>query len=135
MAKLNQASKDVELRNRVLAAAKTAIEERGILGLRVANVAMKSHCSLTSMYRVFGSRETLLAEVLLIIYEVIASIPSSFYDNSDRNHSLRSQVLAVSGTNAALREKLAQSLQNRRRMMKKLLHNIEPRLVEKSVTV
>ncbi|MFM2181252.1 MAG: Bacterial regulatory protein tetR family, partial [Actinomycetota bacterium] len=37
--------------------------------MRVATVAARAGCSITSMYRYFGSRDSLLAEVLMALYE------------------------------------------------------------------
>ncbi len=54
---------EMELRTRVLAAARQEVVDRGILGLRVANIARGAGCSITSMYRYFGSRDGVLAEV------------------------------------------------------------------------
>jgi AcrR family transcriptional regulator len=141
-----------DLRSRVLVAARTEVVNRGILGMRVANVAALAGCSITSMYRCFGSRDGLLAEVLLGLYEesfealyavvreklggigpitiddIVASIPLPHYDTSRRDHSLRSQVLAVAGTNPILRSRLAESLRTRRLMLNTLLDDVQSRL-------
>jgi AcrR family transcriptional regulator len=125
---------------------------RGILGLRVINVAVAANCSVTSMYRYFGSREGMLAEVLVALYEesfatqyavirdrvggtgpltvedVIAAVPMPFSATSRQDHALRSQVLAVAGTNSILRGKLAESVRAKRRMLIAELDNIEQRL-------
>jgi len=140
------------VRERVLAAARVEVMSRGILGLRVINVAAAANCSVTSMYRYFGSREGMLAEVLVALYEesfaaqyavmrdrvggtgpltvedVIAVVPLPFGVTSQQDHALRSQVLAVAGTNSILRGKLAESLRARRKMLMTGLDNIEQRL-------
>ena len=141
-----------DVRERVLAAARVEVMARGILGLRVINVAAAADCSVTSMYRYFGSREGMLAEVLVALYEesfaaqyavmrervggtgpltvedVIAAVPLPFSVASRQDHALRSQVLAVAGTNSILRDKLAESLRARRQMLMTGLGNIEQRL-------
>ena len=141
-----------DARERVLAAARVEVMARGILGLRVVNVAAAANCSVTSMYRYFGSREGMLAEVLVALYEesfaaqyavmrervggtgpltvedVIAAVPLPFSVASRQDHALRSQVLAVAGTNSILRDKLAESLRARRQMLMTGLGNIEQRL-------
>jgi len=143
---------EMELRSRVLAAARQEVVDRGILGLRVANIARSAGCSITSMYRYFGSRDGVLAEVLLQLYEesfeamysvvlerlggtgpvsvddIIASIPMPFSPTSHKEHQIRSQVLAVAGVNPILRAKLAESIQNRRKMLETVLDDIDGRL-------
>lgn len=141
-----------DVRERVLAAARVEVMARGILGLRVINVAAAANCSVTSMYRYFGSREGMLAEVLVALYEesfaaqyavmrervggtgpltvedIIAVVPLPFSVTSRQDHALRSQVLAVAGTNSILRDKLAESLRARREMLMTGLDDIEQRL-------
>jgi len=143
---------EMELRSRVLAAARQEVVDRGILGLRVANIARGAGCSITSMYRYFGSRDGVLAEVLLQLYEesfevmysvvlerlggtgpvsvddIVASIPMPFSATSHKEHQIRSQVLAVAGVNPILRAKLAESIQNRRRMLETVLDDLDGRL-------
>lgn len=50
-------------RTRILASARTEIERRGILGLRVADVARGAGTSITLIYRHFKDRDGLLAAV------------------------------------------------------------------------
>lgn len=143
---------EMELRSRVLTAARQEVVDRGILGLRVANIARSAGCSITSMYRYFGSRDGVLAEVLLQLYEesfeamysvvlerlggtgpvsvddIVASIPMPFSPTSHKEHQIRSQVLAVAGVNPILRAKLAESIQNRRKMLETVLDDIDGRL-------
>ncbi|MFM8389015.1 MAG: TetR/AcrR family transcriptional regulator [Actinomycetota bacterium] len=143
---------ELELRTRVLAAARQEVVDRGILGLRVANIARSAGCSITSMYRYFGSRDGVLAEVLLQLYEesfeemyavvmerlggtgplsvddIVASVPMPFSGTSRKEHQIRSQVLAVAGINPILREKLTDSLRARRKMLLTVLDDIQSRL-------
>jgi AcrR family transcriptional regulator len=143
---------ELELRQRVLAAARQEVVDRGILGLRVANIARIAGCSITSMYRYFGSRDGVLAEVLLRLYEesfeeqyavirerlggvgpltiddVVASIPMPHSETSRKQHEIRSQVLAVAGTNPILRSKLSEALRVRRKMLRTGMDDVGQRL-------
>jgi AcrR family transcriptional regulator len=138
---------------RVLEAARKEVVARGILGMRVARVAADAGCSITSMYRYFGSRDGLLAEVLLRIYEesfeeqfatveqrllgsnpvteddVVESIPLPHGNYAPKQHAIRSQVLAVAGTNPILRAKLGESLRTRRMRLSRIIDDVEARLV------
>lgn len=104
------------------------------------------------MYRHFGSRDGLLAEVLLQIYEesfdqqfdavrrlldgsgpiseddVVDSVPLPHGGVSAKQHAVRSQVLAVAGTNPILRAKLGESLRTRRMLLGQLMNEIDSRL-------
>lgn len=148
----SQELKISEVKQRIVAAAHEEIRDRGILGLRVANVAARSGCSVASMYRFFGGRDVLLAEVLMALYEesferqfavvrdrlggtgpitvddIVASIPLPQYGGARKDHALRSQVLAVAGTNPVLRARLAESLTAKRRMLATVLDDLAARL-------
>ena len=148
----SQELKIFDKKRRIVAAAHEEITARGILGLRVANVAARSGCSVASMYRYFGGRDVLLAEVLMALYEesferqfavvrdrlggtgpitvddIVASIPLPQYEGAKKDHALRSQVLAVAGTNPVLRARLAESLTAKRRMLATVLDDLAARL-------
>lgn len=141
-----------ETKKRILAAAHEEVVSRGILGMRVAKVAERAGCSITSMYRYFGSRDGLLAEVLMALYEesferqysivrdrvggtgplsiddVVASIPLPQHEGASKDHALRSQVLAVAGTNPILRERLSNSVRSKRKMLNTLIDDVIQRL-------
>ena len=51
-------------RTLILRSARAEIEKHGILGLRVADVAANAHYSVSIIYRYFGDRDGLLAQVL-----------------------------------------------------------------------
>jgi len=143
---------ELEARRRIIEAARDEVLTRGILGLRVANIARIAGCSITSMYRYFGSRDGVLAEVLLQLYEesfaeiyalvlerlggtgpvvvddIVACIPMPYSETSQKQHEIRSQVLAVAGINPILRTKLSSSLRARRLMLERVLDEIELRL-------
>ncbi|MFN9954552.1 MAG: helix-turn-helix domain-containing protein, partial [bacterium] len=55
---------DLAASERILRSAREQIAAKGILGLRVADVAAAAYSSVTQIYRYFGSREGLLARVL-----------------------------------------------------------------------
>ena len=56
-------------RMRILAAARQQIEDRGILGLRVQDVADAANVSVPLMYKYFGDRDGLLAQTLVAMYD------------------------------------------------------------------
>lgn len=117
--------------SRILRSARENIEKRGILGLRVAEVAKGANSSITQIYRYFGNRDGLLARVLGDIYEefltaqregyfalfrgctdvtlddIVNSIPGLTEPASLRNQEMRLQILAASVTNGELRERLS----------------------------
>jgi AcrR family transcriptional regulator len=148
----SQSPRVIDTQQRILEAATHEVIERGVLGLRVAKVAADANCSITSMYRFFGSRDGLLAEVLLRLYEhsfesihakirerlggtgplteedVIECIPLPSGDTARKEHAVRSQVLAVAATNPILRSRLSESLTERRLMLNTILDDIETRL-------
>jgi len=139
-------------KRRIVSAAREEVVARGVLGMRVASVAARAGCSITSMYRYFGSRDGLLAEVLIGLYEdsfeeqytvvrerlggtgaltiddVVASIPLPHYEHAKRDHALRSQVLAVAGVNPILRSRLAESLAAKRTMLNTIIDDVQRRL-------
>lgn len=53
----------------LLQSARTEIEKHGVLGLRVLDVAAGAHCSVTQIYRYFGSRNGLIAHALGDLYQ------------------------------------------------------------------
>lgn len=115
---------------RILVSARQNIEEHGILGLRVADVAEQAFSSVTQIYRYFGNRDGLLARVLGDIYEeflrsglewvmetlsrldpltvegVVASLPSPTDPRLRKNQEVRLQILAAAVNNEPLRERL-----------------------------
>lgn len=121
----------MDSRTRILASARTEIERRGILGLRVADVARGASTSITLIYRHFHDRDGLLAEVLGDIYdESIAhweSVVDSWQDRtvgyndliaimpmpedavSRTRRNLRLQILAAAVNNPRLQDRVALS--------------------------
>lgn len=115
---------------RILASARRNIEEHGILGLRVADVAEGAHSSVTQIYRYFGNRDGLLARVLGDVYEeflrsglewmmeqlsrldpltvegIVGCLPSPTDPRSVPNQEVRLQILAAAVNNEPLRVRL-----------------------------
>ena len=56
--------KSAESRRRIMAAAREEVEAKGILGLRVQDVARNAGVSVPLIYKYFGDRDGLLADVL-----------------------------------------------------------------------
>ena len=116
----------------IVAAARHEIEDRGIVGLRVQEVARQANCSVSLIYKHFTSRDGLLAYVLTedyarnirrwsdftddleagtdpVDYAVIIDqlpVPQSAYMRKMRWS--RVQTLAASVDNAPLRERLSE---------------------------
>lgn len=123
-------------RQLIIASARADLEKNGILGLRVANVAEGAHCSITQIYRFFGDRDGLLAQVLGDIYEeaisksfeaymakikamseitidsLVDSLPSPSEYGATSYNEIRLQILAVSVVNPSLRNRVEQVSQN-----------------------
>ena len=59
-------------RERIIAAAQDEIELKGILGLRVQDVAEKAQVSVPLIYKYFGDRDGILAEALGAMFEEFA---------------------------------------------------------------
>ena len=121
---------DVGASERILRSAREQIAAKGILGLRVADVAAAAYSSVTQIYRYFGSREGLLARVLGDIYEeqldaalqvvlatlgsdgpltlddIVRALPSPTDEALQANSEIRIQILAVSVNNEELRDRL-----------------------------
>lgn len=124
---------DSDSRSRILASAREQIERRGILGLRVADVARGANTSITLIYRHFADRDGLLAQVLGDIYDEAIVYWESIVDSwQDRNvgysdliaimpmpedavsrtrRNLRLQILATAVNNPRLRDRLGRSTQ------------------------
>lgn len=56
-------------RDRIMSAARDEVETKGILGLRVQDVAAKARVSVPLIYKYFGDRDGLLAETLGDMFE------------------------------------------------------------------
>ena len=144
-------------RSLILKSARAEIEKNGILGLRVAEVAANAHYSVSIIYRYFGDRDGLLAQVLGDLYEEIldraaarlaeaipadgavtidqivalAPRPSEIDKNPDSR--LRLQILAVAATNPVLEARMKDIAQQRFRVMKDFAASLKSRLPEGQV--
>lgn len=141
-------------RELILRSARAEVEKNGILGLRVAEVAANAHYSVSIIYRYFGDRDGLLAQVLGDLYEEIldrtahrlaAGLPASgpltvdlilslapMPSEADTNPDLklRLQILAVAATNPELEARLKSSAQTRLKQMKDWWEAVKSRLPE-----
>jgi AcrR family transcriptional regulator len=125
------------------------------LGLRVAEVAANAHYSVSIIYRYFGDRDGLLAQVLGDLYEEIlervsartaqnipsdgpvtidqilalAPLPTDAYSNAS-DLRLRLQILAVAATNPILENRLKEIAQRRYQAMLDLARALKARLPE-----
>jgi len=141
-------------RELILRSARAEVEKNGILGLRVAEVAANAHYSVSIIYRYFGDRDGLLAQVLGNLYEEIldraanrlatglpasgpltvdqivslAPMPSEADTNPDLK--LRLQILAVAATNPELEARLKSIAQSRLQQMKAWSQAVKSRLPE-----
>jgi AcrR family transcriptional regulator len=119
-------------RQRILDSARKEIEQRGILGLRVADVARGADTSITLIYRYFGDRDGLLAQVLgdmyveffqpykvllehlrkpettLTIQDLVETMPLPDNPAAHDRRWLRIQILAAAANNEPLRARLAE---------------------------
>lgn len=58
----------------LLSSARKEIEEHGVLGFRISRVATAANCSITQIYRYFGSRNGLVARALSDLYQEILNM-------------------------------------------------------------
>jgi AcrR family transcriptional regulator len=117
-------------RQLIVASTREELRKNGILGLRVADVAEGAHCSITQIYRFFGDRDGLLAQVLgdmydeivsgafdaymekirqmetLTVDDLVKSLPLPSQPQSMQNQELRMQILATSVNNVQLRQRI-----------------------------
>jgi AcrR family transcriptional regulator len=141
----------------LLKSARHEIEKNGVLGLRVVDVAAGAHCSITQIYRYFGSRNGLIAHALGDLYQEILDrglesarellgdagpltvdkvmrvfVPPrelSFYPFM----AVRLQILAVSSTVPELEERLSDISRAQFLKWKAMLENVRQRLPEQTL--
>jgi AcrR family transcriptional regulator len=118
-------------RQRILDSARKELVTHGILGLRVADVARGADTSITLIYRYFGDRDGLLAQVLgdmyyeffhpytklvdhlrnpettLTLDELVNAMPLPDNPAAHDRRWMRVQILAAAANNEALRERIA----------------------------
>ena len=134
MAIIHSTDKSADSRRRILQAARVEIENKGILGLRVQDVAKNAGVSVPLIYKYFGDRDGLLADVLaqmfndcsirhlgpageilsahegeLTVDKLIAALLLPQDSESKRDRELTVQMLAASAEIPALAKRLAET--------------------------
>lgn len=141
-------------RQLIIESARQDLLENGILGLRVANVAEGANCSITQIYRFFGDRDGLLAQVLGDMYdEIVSGAHLAFVsrlDELDRitiddlvnalpmpsnvaqmhNQEIRMQILAASVNNPQLRQRIEAITKTVYRAWEEQIIHIDQKLAE-----
>lgn len=150
--KSETSNRRVVTKNAILESARREIEESGILGLRVAEVAAGANCSITQIYRYFENRDGLLAAVLgdmyqeildgsmssyqstlftrdnLTVDDVVDSLPTVLDDNLRRRQAMRLQILAAAVNNPRLERRIAEITQQQFVAWNEGLDELERRL-------
>lgn len=117
-------------RQLILDSARDELNRNGILGLRVASVAEGAHCSITQIYRFFGDRDGLLAQVLgdmydefvvgafnrytehlrslpvITIDDLVDALPMPSNEEQMRRQEIRLQILATAVKNHQLQQRI-----------------------------
>lgn len=145
-------SRSAVSRAEILRSARDQIEAKGILGLRVAEVAEGAHCSLTQIYRYFGDRDGLLAQVLgdyyeevldfsfeqymkrmkalpvITIEDLVQNLPTPSEYAAMSRQEIRLQILAVAGKNPELQDRLMEVTQRHHDLWEQGLNYVEEHL-------
>lgn len=145
-------SRSAVSRAEILRSARDQIEAKGILGLRVAEVAEGAHCSLTQIYRYFGDRDGLLAQVLgdyyeevldfsfeqymkrmkalpvITIEDLVQNLPTPSQYAAMSRQEIRLQILAVAGKNPELQDRLMEVTQRHHDLWEQGLNYVEEHL-------
>lgn len=141
-------------RAKLLESARAEVKKRGVLGLRVADVAANANYSVSVIYRHFGDRDGLLAAVLGDLYEEILAesstrfltvipaegeitidhlvrmVPAPSERDLVQERKDRLQILAVAATNPALEARISEIAQQARKNLEWYLDSLRPRMVE-----
>lgn len=142
----------VPAEERILISARREIEEQGILGLRIMDVARGAHASLSLIYKYFGSRDGLLARVLgdmydeiqktslaaymhqlsgnnnLTVEDLVRALPQFDNEAFRLNQYARLQILATSIKNPNLRARLELLTQEQLRTWREAIANLKSRM-------
>ena len=140
-----------DTRDSILESARNELTRRGILGLRVADVAEGANTSVTSIYRLFGDRHGLLAQILgdimedivqstveqfrlnlegrygLSLEDLVSALPFQFAFR-DLNNKFRLQILAAATENEALERRLREVISRRHDMWREILAEVQTRM-------
>ena len=141
-------------RQLILDSARNEIQKNGILGLRVADVAEGAQCSITQIYRFFGDRDGLLAQILGDIYDelltdgfeqyiqilkskkeitvddLVDNLPSHESTDIMGNQEIRVQILATSVKNTQLRQRLEAISQTMHSNWQEAIEELDQRLAK-----
>jgi AcrR family transcriptional regulator len=141
----------------ILHSAREEIQKNGILGLRVAEVAKNAHYSVSAIYRLFGDRDGLLAQVLGDMYEELLTDRASRLKSHISEHGeisvddivalapapsspetlaigrTRVQILAVAATNPALEARLKEIAQRHFKNLSGYISQLKSRLPDGQV--
>ena len=156
--KSETSNRRVVTKNAILESARREIEESGILGLRVAEVAAGANCSITQIYRYFENRDGLLAAVLgdmyqeildgsmtsyqstlftrhnLTVDDVVDSLPTVLDDNLRLRQAMRLQILAAAVNNPRLERRIAEITQQQFVAWNEGLDELEKRINESGLS-
>jgi len=149
---LEKAASVPDSRQRILDSARKEIEQNGILGLRVADVARGADTSITLIYRYFGDRDGLLAQVLGDMYieffqpyksliehlrkpettvtidDIVNVMPLPDNPAAYDRRWLRVQILAAAANNDPLRMRLAEATKDYHEMAQQLIEVIREKV-------
>lgn len=146
MSSRGEATKDA-----ILHSARVELAKSGILGLRVADVAAGAQTSVTAIYRHFGDRDGLLADVLTVVYEDLTTTTVDEYEKrlADRDpltildlvnalpvpfdvshpiQKFRIQVLAAAAENQALARNLRAVMRDRHQRWQESIRGLQARM-------
>ena len=136
----------------LLSAARKEIQEYGVLEFRISRVAAAANCSITQIYRYFGSRNGLVAYSLSTLYEEILDMSVAAVEQYLSGFStmtiddvlaifigpkelsqmpmmpVRLQILAVASTIPELEERLAEISQRQFGKWLQLIEDVRKRL-------
>lgn len=145
---------NIDSRQRIIAAAKHELQEVGILGLRVQEVAKKADTSVALIYKYFEDRDGLLAQVLgdmhderidnwekvfanalsdsmpkgeYTIENLVTNLPLPNSPKMQANGWDRVQMLAALSGNPKLRERIEQTTQRLFNLTLKVVANADTR--------
>lgn len=138
-------------REAILDSARVELAKSGILGLRVANVAAGAQTSVTAIYRHFGDRDGLLADVLTEVYDDLTTTTVDEYEKrlADRDpltirdlvdalpvpfdvthpiQKFRIQVLAAAAENSSLAHNLRAVMRDRHERWQESIRGLQARM-------
>lgn len=140
--------------NRIIIAATNLIRSRGILRLRVADVAREADTTVAMIYRRFVDRDGLIDAAVAHFYEVrlrtaieraekllyskrpitvedvLAAIPTPHYDGSEEIHKLLSRVPALAVENPTFAIRIRELLDETTPLLESLMEQVVARLPE-----